>query len=91
MRSGQPNDKREEIQKLISKGSKLIGDAKRYYFLTTGNTLANPGTSGKRYRFLIDTVLNKARIPIILPILETGLFVTDFGEKARSFNGFFIL
>ena len=40
MRSGQPNDKLEGIQKMISEGSKLIEDAKRNYFLKAGNTLA---------------------------------------------------
>ena len=47
VRSGQPNDKQEGIQKMISEGSKLIEDAKRNYFLKAGNTLASPGTSRK--------------------------------------------
>ena len=42
--SVQPNDKQEGIQKMIFKGSNLIEDAKRNYFLKAGNTLASPGT-----------------------------------------------
>ena len=38
VRSGQPNDKLEGIQRMISEGSKLIEDAKRNYFLNSGNT-----------------------------------------------------
>ena len=35
--------------------------------------------------------LNKAKIPIISPILENGLFITDFTENAQLFNDYFIL
>ena len=91
VRSGQPNDKQEGIQKMIFEGLKLIEDAKRNYFLNAGNTLASPGTSRKRYWSLINTVLNKAKTPIIPPLLENGLFVTDFTEKAQLFNDYFKL
>ena len=40
---------------------------------------------------MINTVLNKAKIPIIPPLLENGLFITDFTEKAQLFNDYFIL
>ena len=53
--------------------------------------MANPGTSSKTYWTLINTVLNKIKIPMIPPILENGLFVTDFAEKAQIFNDYFIL
>ena len=91
VRSGQPDDKLEGIQKMITEGSRLMEDAKRNYFLKAGNTLANPGTSNRTYWSLINTVLNKAKIPIIPPLLENGLFVTDFTEKAQLFNDYFIL
>ena len=35
--------------------------------------------------------MNKAKIPIIPPLLENGIFVTDFTEKAQLFNDYFIL
>ena len=91
MRNGQPDEKLEGIQKMISEGSRLIDDAKRNYFLKAGKTLASPGTSSKTYWSLINTVLNKAKIPIIPPLLENGLFITDFTEKAQLFNDYFIL
>ena len=91
VRRGQPDDRLEGIQKMITEGSKLIEDAKRNYFLKVGNTLANPGTSSRTYWSLINTVLNKAKVPIIPPLLENGLFVTDFTEKAQIFNDYFIL
>ena len=91
VRNGQPDDKLEGIHKMVSEGSRLIEDAKRNYFLKAGKTLANPGTSSKTYWTLINTVLNKAKVPIIPPLLENGIFVTDFTEKAQLFNDYFIL
>ena len=91
VRNGQPENKLDGIQRMVSEGSKLIEDAKRNYFLKAGETLANPGTARKTYWSLINTVLNKAKIPIIPPLLENELFVTDFTEKAQIFNEYFIL
>ena len=48
-------------------------------------------TSRKTYWSLINTLLNKAKIPIIPPLLENGLFIMDFTEKAQIFNEYFIL
>ena len=91
VRRGQPDDKLEGIKNMIAEGSKLIEDAKRKYLPKAGNTLANPETPSKTYWTLINTVLNKAKIPIIPCLLENGLFITDFTEKAQIFNDFFIL
>ena len=91
VRNGQPENKLEGIQNMISEGSRMIEDAKQKYFLKAGRTLATPGTSSKTYWALINTVLNKAKIPIIPRLLENGLFVTDFTEKAQLFNDYFIL
>ena len=91
MKNSQPIDKLEEIQQMISDGSKLIENTKRNYFLKAGNTLANPGTSNKKYWSLLNTVLNKAKIPIIPPLLEHGLFISDFSEKAQIINDYFLL
>ena len=91
VKNGQPIDKLEEFQQMISDGSKLIEDSKRNYFLKTGNTLASPGTSNKKYWSLINTVLNRGKIPIIPPLLENGLFISDFTEKAQIFNDYFLL
>ena len=86
MRSGRPVEKLEGIQKMISEGTKMIEEAKRNYFRQAGNTLADPGTNSKTYWNLINTVLNEAKIPLIPPLLENGLFVMDFTEKVQIFN-----
>ena len=68
----------------------MIEDAKQKYLLKVGNTLASQDTSAKKYWSLVNTVINKAKIPIIPPPLENGLFVTDSAQKAQLFNDHFI-
>ena len=91
MKNGRPDDKLEGIQNMTSEATRLIEDAKCNYFCKAGKTLANPGTCSKTHWTLINTVLNKAKIPIIPPLLENGLCVTDFTEKAQIFNDYFVL
>ena len=91
MRKGRPDDKIEEMKNMTSKCSKMIEDAKRRYFLKAAKTLANPGTGLKTYWSLLNSVPNKAKIPMIPPLLENGIFVIDFTEKAHSFDNYFIL
>ena len=67
---------------MISFGSKMIEDAKDKYFTKIGRTLSNPETGRKLYWSLINKILNKAKIPIIPPLLENDVFVLDFSEKA---------
>ena len=91
MRNGQPEDKLEGIQKMVAEGARMIEDAKQNYLQKIGHTLANPGKSSKSYWTLTNTVLDKAKIPIIPPLSENGLFIMDFSEKAQLFNDCFIL
>ena len=79
------------MKELISTGAKLIENAKRNYLLKTGETLANPVTSSKTYWSLINTLLNKAKFPLIPPLYENGLFITDLEEQAQVFNDYSIL
>ena len=91
VKNGQPIGKTEIIQQMISDRSKLIEDSQRNYFLNTGNILASHGTSNKKYWSLINTIMNKTKIPIIPSLLENGLFMSDFTEKAKIFNNYFLL
>ena len=73
---------------MIAEGARLIEEANRNYFLKAGKTMASPATNSKTYWTLINTVLNKVKIPMIPPLLENGLFVTDLTEKAQIFNNY---
>ena len=75
---------------MIAHGSKLIEDAKDKYFTKIGRTLSNPETGKKLYWSMINKILNKAKIPIIPPLIEKDIFVLDFAAKAEIFNDYFI-
>ena len=90
-RGGHPDDKLGRLQSMISEGSRLIEDAKRNYFLKAGRMLVDRGIGSKKYWSVINTILNEAKIPIIPPLLENGIFITKIAEKAEIFNDYFIL
>lgn len=56
--------------------------------MNVGKSLAQK-TSTRAYWSLINKVLNKNKVPSIPPLLENGIFVTDFSEKAQLFNDYF--
>lgn len=79
----------EAINDMTSRGSKLIEDAKDRYFKRIIAKLSSPETGIKTYWPLINKVLNKAKIPIISPLLENDIFALAFTEKAEIFNEIF--
>ena len=91
VRNGRPIDRHDEIQHMISEGSKMVEDAKQRYFSKIGMTLTDPNTGSKRYWWLINKVLNKTKVPVIPPLLENGLFISDFSSEAQIFNDYFLL
>ena len=86
VRRGRPDDKLEDIQKMMSEGTRLTEEAKRNYFFKAGKTLANSRTSSKTCWSLINAVLSKAKISLMPPLLENGLFTT----LAQIFNNHFV-
>ena len=90
MKHGQPQERFEGIQRLVSEGYKLIEDAKQNYFMKIGRTLSNADAGQKIYWSLMNRVLNKAKIPITLPLLENDAFVLDFKAGTQIFNYHFI-
>ena len=62
-------------------------DAKHKYFSNFGATVAD---SSKNWS-LTNTIVNKARILNIPPLLENDNFDVEFKTKARIFNCYFIL
>ena len=90
IRNGQPEDRLEAITNMIAHGSQLIEDAKDKYLMKIGRKLSDPETGKKLYWSLINKILNKAKIPIIPPLIENDIFVLDFTAKAEIFNDYFI-
>ena len=75
---------------MISQGSKLIEDSKYLYFKNIGAKLSKPETGIKTYWSLISNLLNKAKIPIIPPLLENDILISDLTAKAEIFYEYFI-
>ena len=91
MKNRQPDCRLKGMQGLLNHISKTIEDAKHTYFMELGNALSKSNSSNKRYWSLINKLLNKAKVPLIPPLLENDVFILDFEEKAQVFNDYFIL
>ena len=84
--------KQEDKAKLKSKQrecSKDISEAKEGYLIKEGGKLNDPLLGPKKYWALLNTFLNKKKIPLIPPILEDNVFITDAKLKADLFNTYF--
>ena len=55
-----------------------------------GTTLGRPATGIQAYWSLLKSVLNKARVSNIPPLLENDKFILDFAAKADIFNDHFV-
>ena len=77
------------MNSMITQSSKLVEDAKARYLEKVGKMLGHPATGIKTYWSLLKSVLNKARVPNIPPLLENEKFVLDFTAKAEC-NGRFV-
>ena len=72
----------------IQQSSKLVMDAKDRYFSEQGKKLLDPSSGAKKYWSILN-ILQKKNIPIIPPLWENGIFVSECADKAELFNNFF--
>ena len=73
----------------IQQSSKLVMDAKERYFSEQGKKPLDPSLGAKKYWSILNNFLQKKNIPIIPPLWENGIFVSDCADKAELFNNFF--
>ena len=78
-----------KVENSKSEINELILDAKEKYLKSQGEELADPSTDSKKYWKIINTFLNKCKVPRIPPLFENKCFVTDCKEKAAIFNNYF--
>ena len=69
--------------------SAAVLTAKEEYLKTMGKRLSDPGTTQKTYWKILNTFLNKCKLPRIPPLFVDGKYVTDCKEKATLFNNYF--
>ena len=83
-------DKWENVRMVCNKTSAMITNAKDNYFAFLGRKLSNPVTGLKTYWTTLNKVINKKKVTNIPPLLEHGIFVTNFQTKADILNDFFV-
>ena len=65
--------------------------AKETYSLDQGKKLLDPAIGPKKYWNILNTFLQRNKIPIIPPLWENGNFVIDYAKKAEIFNDYFAM
>ena len=70
--------------------SKMITTAKDNYFASFSRKLSNPAVGTKTYWSTLNKIVNKKKATNIPPLLENGLFVTTFQNKAEIFSVHFV-
>ena len=68
----------------------MITTAKDGYFASLCRKLSNPNISIKTYWPALNRIINKKNVSNVPPLLENGVFVTKFQEKANIFNYHFV-
>ena len=77
------------LEQAISEVTELLDNAKNIYYDKLANKLSNPSTSSKTYWFIVKTICNNKKIPLIPPIFIGNKLESDFKLKANHFNKFF--
>ena len=87
--SGFNDVERVQVEESKSKINDLILDAKEKYLQSQGAELVDPSTGSKKYWKILNSFLNKCKVPRIPPLYENRSFITDCKEKATLFNNYF--
>ena len=67
-----------------------IAGSRDKFLKSLGTKLIDKSTGLKTYWSIVNTLLNKCKIPRIPPLLKNGEFVTDCLDKAKIFNELFL-
>ena len=90
VRRGRKSEEWEYVRVTRNETSKIITDAKETYFASLGRKLSNPAIGLKVYWSTLNKIINKKKMTNIPPLLENGIFVTNFQTKADIFNDLFV-
>ena len=90
VRRGHRSDEWDNVWLIRNDTSKMITTAKDNYFASFCRQLSNPAIGIKTYWSTLHKIVKKKKATNIPPLLENGLFVTEFHNKAEIFNGYFV-
>ena len=68
----------------------MITNSKDDYFDELGRKISNPNNGPKTYWTTLNRIINKKKMTNIPPLLENGLFFTNFQTTADIFNELFV-
>ena len=80
----------EYVRTVRNQTSSIITQAKDDYFSSLGKKLSDPTHRIKSYWTTLNKIINKKKFSNIPPLLENGVFVTNFQTKASIFNNYFV-
>ena len=83
-------DDKVSVDRIRDECFKAITTSKENYLKSLGNKLIDKGTGPKAYWNIINSLLNKCKIPRIPPLLVADKIITDFKEKVKLFNDYFL-
>ena len=90
VRRGRKPDDWECVRTVRNQTSSKITQAKDEYFSSIGKKLSDPTHGIKSYWTTLNKIINKKKFSNIPPLLENGVFVTNFQTKASIFNNHFV-
>ena len=86
---GRKVEERPKVMDTQNQTSKLIRQAKNSYYEKLGTLLSDYSCGEKHFWNAFKKLSNKKKSTNIPPIIENGVYVTDFAKKATIFNDYF--
>ena len=90
VKRGRKPDDWEYVCTVRNETSSRITKAKDDYFSNLGKSLSDPTNGTKSCWATLQKIINKTKFSNIPPLLENGVFVTNFQMKANIFNDHFV-
>ena len=78
------------VRSVRNETSAKINKAKDDFFPDLGKKLSDPTCGIKSYWETLNKIINKKRFSNVSPLLENGVFATNFQTKAKIFNDHFV-
>ena len=80
----------EYVRTIRNQTSSKITQAKDKYFPSLDKKLSDQTHGIKSYWTTLNKIINKKNFSNIPPLVENGVFVTNFQTKAKIFNDYFV-
>ena len=89
MKRGKKTSDYDNVREVRNSTNKLIKEAKLSYYTNLGIKLSHPEIGQKHFWTAYKRIANKKRNTNIPPIIDDGVFISNFKKKADLFNDYF--